>query len=34
VKDAQLKSHALLGHLKVVRMLVFGVVYLKMSAGL
>jgi hypothetical protein len=31
VKDVQLKSHALLGHLKAVKMLEFGAVYLKMS---
>jgi hypothetical protein len=32
VKDAQLKSHALLGPLKAVKMLESGAVYLKMSA--
>jgi hypothetical protein len=32
VIDVQLKSHALLGPLRVVKMLVFGVVFLRMSA--
>jgi hypothetical protein len=31
VIDVQLKNHALPGHLKVVKMLVFGEAYLKMS---
>jgi hypothetical protein len=34
VIDVQLKSHALLGHLRVVKMLVFGAVFLRMSAEL